>query len=161
MDRQLIEAFADTARLAQSVAGLTREELLAKPGPGDWSIQQVVIHMADSDEIAIDRMKRIIIEDQPAQLWADETAYAEKLFNDDQSIEDALLIFEAGRRQFARVLRRLADDAFERVGIHNKKGPVSLGQLVADYIGHLDYHLKFILAKRERLGKPMTPSADR
>ena len=156
MDRQLIEAFAQTAKLAQSVAGLTREDLLAKPGPGDWSIQQVVIHLADSDEIAIDRMKRMIIEDKPLLLWADETAYAEKLFNDEQSIEDALIIFETGRRQFARVLRCLPDSAFERTGIHNKKGLITLAQMVADYVEHLDYHLKFILDKRVRLGKPLT-----
>lgn len=156
MDRQLIEKFAETGKLAQSISGLTRDELLAKPGPGDWSIQQVVIHMADSDEIAIDRMKRIIIEDNPTQLWADETAYAEKLFNDDQSIDDAITIFETGRRQFARVLRKLPDSAFDRFATHNKKGKVTLAQMVADYTGHLDYHLKFILAKRERLGKPIT-----
>lgn len=155
MDRQLIEAFAKTSKLAESVAGLTREDLLAKPGPGDWSIQQVVIHMADSDAIAIDRMKRMIIEDHPTLLWADESAYAEKLFPDEQSIEDALIIFEAGRRQFACVLRCLPESAFERIGIHNKRGPVTLGQMVADYVEHLDYHLKFIFAKRERLGKPV------
>jgi hypothetical protein len=27
--------------------------------------------------------------------------------------------------------------------------------MVADYVAHIDDHLKFILGKRERLGKPL------
>ena len=34
-------------------------------GTGDWSIHELVIHLADSDSIAIDRMKRMLIEDNP------------------------------------------------------------------------------------------------
>src|SRR4051812_22326755 len=117
MNRTIIDEFeAGGPLLRRAVAGLTADELKARPGPGDWSIQEIVIHLADSDEIAIDRMKRIIIEDNPSQLWADETAYIERLFPHEQSLEDALTLFETGRRQFARVLRKLPDAAFERHG---------------------------------------------
>ena len=34
------------------------DELKARPGPGKWSIQEIVIHLVDSDEIAIDRPDR-------------------------------------------------------------------------------------------------------
>ena len=59
--------------LRQAVEGLTRDDLLARPGPGLWSIQEVVIHLADSDAISIDRMKRMVTEDNPSLLYADET----------------------------------------------------------------------------------------
>jgi hypothetical protein len=66
MDRHLIEGFeACGPRLRQAVAGLSPEELTARPGPGNWSILELVIHLADSDSIAIDRMKRMLIEDNP------------------------------------------------------------------------------------------------
>ena len=62
MDRHLIEEFeACGPKLRQAVAGLSPEELTARPGPGDWSILELVIHLADSDSIAIDRMKRMLI----------------------------------------------------------------------------------------------------
>ena len=156
MNRTIIDEFeAGGPILRRAVAGLTPDELKARPGPGDWSIQEIVIHLADSDEIAIDRMKRIIIEDNPSQLWADETAYIEHLFPHEQSLEDALTLFETGRRQFARVLRKLPDAAFERHGTHNKKGRVTLAEMVASYAGHVNDHMKFLLGKRERLGKPL------
>jgi len=156
MDRQLIEDFvACGPRLRQAVAGLNGAELTAKPGPGKWSIQELVIHLTDSDSIAIDRMKRILTEDNPPLFYANETAYVERLFSHDQSVEDALTLFDVGRRQFARVLRNLPDEAFERRGTHNKRGVMTVGSMVRDYIGHVDHHLKFLYDKRARLGKPL------
>jgi uncharacterized damage-inducible protein DinB len=156
MNRAIIDDFESGGPiLRRAVAGLTPDELKARPGPGDWSMHEIVIHLVDSDEIAIDRMKRILIEDNPTQLWADETAYIQRLYPHEQSLEDALTIFEAGRRQFARVLRKLPDAAFERHGTHNKKGRVTLAEMVASYAGHVSDHMKFLLGKRERLGKPL------
>lgn len=155
MDRQLIDVYeSGGATLRDAVAGLSGDDLKARPGPGTWSIQEVIIHLADSDAIAIDRMKRILSEDNPPLLYADETAYVERLFTHDQSLDDALTLFEVGRRQFARVLRKLPAEAFERVGTHNRRGKVSLAEMVRGYIDHVDHHLKFVREKRARLGKP-------
>jgi uncharacterized damage-inducible protein DinB len=158
MDRQLIEEYvACGPRLRHAVAGLSPEELTARPGPGDWSILELVIHLTDSDSIAIDRMKRMLIEDDPPLLYADETAYVRKLASHEQSLEDALTLFEVGRRQFARVLRAVPDEAFERRGIHNRRGVLTVGGSVKDYIEHVDHHLGFLAGKRARLGKPLGP----
>ncbi len=119
--------------------------------PGTWSIRELVIHMTDTDTIAIDRMKRIITEDNPTLLWADETAYVKKLCCAKQSLDDALLLFETGRRQFARVLESLPTETFDRIGTHNKAGILKLADFIPMYIGHLDHHLKFLAGKIEKL----------
>jgi uncharacterized damage-inducible protein DinB len=156
MDRELIEEYvACGTRLRHAVAGLSPEELTARPGPGDWSILELVIHLADSDSIAIDRM---LIEDDPPLLYADETAYVRELASHEQSLEDALTLFEVGRRQFARVLRALPDEAFDRRGMHNRRGALTVGGSVKDYIEHVDYHLVFLAGKMARLGKPLDPA---
>ncbi|HEY1192371.1 MAG TPA: DinB family protein [Gemmata sp.] len=156
MDRTLIDRYEQApAKLRAAVGGLTHEDLTARPGPGKWSILEVVVHIADSDAISIDRMKRILTEDAPALLYADETAYVQELHTHDQDLEDALTLLEVGRRQWARVLRKLPDAAFARTGQHNRRGTVTLGQLVGDYIGHIDEHLTFVHGKRESLGKPL------
>jgi uncharacterized damage-inducible protein DinB len=153
MDSQLIERYVACGhRLRQAVAGLTPDELTARPGPGKWSILEVVVHLADSDAISIDRMKRMLTEDNPQLLYADETAYVDRLFTHEQSLEDALTLFEVGRRQFARVLRHLPDEALARDGTHNRRGKVTVGAMVEDYVGHVDHHLKFIRDKQARLG---------
>jgi uncharacterized damage-inducible protein DinB len=156
MNRQLIEEYvACGPRLRKAVAGLNAHDLTARPGPGKWSILELVIHLADSDAISIDRMKRILTEENPPLLYADETAYADRLCSHEQSLDDALTLIEAGRRQFARVLRKLPDEAFARRGTHNRRGAMTVGELVEDYIEHVNHHLKFLQDKRIRLGKPL------
>src|SRR5260370_28664953 len=103
MDRQVIEGYvACGPRLRQAVAGLSWEDLTARPGPGQWSILELIVHLTDSDAIAIDRMKRMLIEDNPPLLYADETAYVDRLFSHEQSLEDALTLFESAVRQVSR-----------------------------------------------------------
>ncbi len=66
MDRKVIEAYAAEApELAKSIAGFSREQMLAFPVPGTWSIQQIVLHIVDTDLVIADRMKRVIAEDNP------------------------------------------------------------------------------------------------
>ena len=160
MDARLIDDYvAGGARLRRAVAGLAPADLIARPIAGKWSILEVVVHLADSDAIAIDRMKRILTEDNPPLLYADETAYVERLFSHEQSLEDALTLFEVDRRQFGRVLRKLPPEALQRRGTHNRRGPLSVADLVQDYIDHVDHHVKFIIEKRARLGKMLDAAA--
>jgi uncharacterized damage-inducible protein DinB len=156
MNRELIETYvASVAKVRQAVQGLSREDLQARPGPGEWSIQEVVIHLVDSDDIAIDRMKRILTEDNPSLLYADETAYINNLHPHEHDLEDALTFLEINRRQFARVLRKLPDEAFTRFGTHNRRGKVTVEYMLGSYVKHIEDHLEFVRGKRANLGKPM------
>jgi uncharacterized damage-inducible protein DinB len=157
MNRDVIESYtAGGGTLRQVVEGLSHDDLIARPGPGNWSIQEVIIHMADSDAVAVDRMKRILSEDNPPILYFDESSYITRLAPHDQSLEDALTLFEVGRRQWSRVLRKLPDEVFSRVGTHNRRGVVTLEDMVNGEIAHLEHHLVFVKAKRDRLGKSIS-----
>src|SRR5437588_11077478 len=95
MDRSLIDQYENGGeKLRQASRGLTREDLLAVPVPGTWSIQQIVLHLMDSDLIAADRMKRVIAEDNPTLIGFDETKFAKNLHYEEQSAADAATIFD-------------------------------------------------------------------
>jgi hypothetical protein len=142
-------------KLRNSIKGLLLEDLLAYPVPGTWSIQEIVIHLMDSDLIATDRMKRILAMDNAMLPDYDESAFIKKLYPAEQSAEQAVAIFDLNRQMFSKVLRKLSPEDFERKGIHSKRGPVSMGGQLKLYVWHLDHHLKFIVDKREKLGKIM------
>ena len=156
MDRQLIERYAGGARvLHEAIEGLAIGELVAFPVPGTWSIQQIVFHLMDSDLIGSDRMKRVIAEERPQLIGYDETAFANKLFYHELNIWWACDLFEKNRLMTAEILRRLPNGAFQRVGLHNERGEVTLGGMVQTYVDHLERHLGFIRSKREMLGRPL------
>ena len=154
IDQTLIDQFEKGGeKLRRAVAGLTREDLLAFPVPGTWSIQQIVIHLADSELVGIDRMKRVIAEENPLLIGYDETKFSQRLRYEDQSAETAVTLVDLTRREFSKVLRKLPAEAFARTGVHNEVGKVTLAELVQKYVKHLDHHLKFITEKRAKLGK--------
>jgi uncharacterized damage-inducible protein DinB len=151
----LIDAYlAGPTTLRKAVAGMTAEQLKARPVPGKWSTLEVVCHLSDFDPIIADRMKRVIAEDRPTLLGADENRFAAALAYHQRDVEEELVIIERTRQQLARILRTLPDAALERVGVHNERGPRTLEQLLTGATGHVTHHLQFILEKRKALGLP-------
>ncbi len=146
----LIEQYAaDAARLRKSIAGLTPAQLQAFPVPGTWSIQQIVLHMMDSDLIGADRMKRVAVEKRPPTIIGyDETAFAGGLSYQELDPQMACDVFEKNRQLTAEMLRRLPNEAFQRTGHHNEHGEMTLAEFLQNYIDHLRHHLKFIEKKR-------------
>jgi len=125
---------------------------MARPIAGKWSTLEVVAHLADFDPILADRMKRVIAEDNPLLVGADENKFAAALAYMDRDLEEELKIIEGTRSQLARILRKLPESALQRVGSHNERGPRTLEQLLSTSIGHIPHHVRFILEKRLALG---------
>jgi uncharacterized damage-inducible protein DinB len=140
--------------LRRAVAGMSREQLLARPVAGKWSTLEVVCHLCDFEPVYADRMKRVIAEDRPQLIGADEKRFAAALAYHDRDLEEELALMEQTRRQMGRILRTLPDEAFRRVGVHNERGPVTLEQLLTTITNHITHHAKFILEKRQALGLP-------
>ena len=150
---ELIEQYLEGPKtLRKAVAGMTSEQIKARPVAGKWSTLEVVCHLADFDPILADRMKRVIAEEKPTLLGADENRFAAALAYADRELEEELTIIEKTRQQMARILRKLPAEALARVGVHNEKGPRTLEQLLTTTIGHIPHHVKFINDKRTALG---------
>lgn len=154
MDLGRIQEYkAGASRVAAAIAGLGAAELDAVPVAGTWSIREIVLHLADSDLIASERMKRVIAEENPTLMAYDESAFAQRLGYQRLDATCACELFRLNRLQTADILASLPLPAFARCGNHSEKGRVTLHDLVEGYIAHLSHHLKFIEQKRQLLGK--------
>jgi uncharacterized damage-inducible protein DinB len=152
---ELIESYlAGVDTLRKAVAGMNDDALRARPVPGKWSTQEVVCHLADFEPILADRMKRVIAEDSPTLVGADEKRFAAALAYEVRDVTEELGVIDQTRRQLARILRTLAPAALARVGIHNERGPRTLEQLLTTAINHIPHHVTFIQEKRRALGLP-------
>ena len=151
-DSQAVDRYIEGAEVpGRAIAGLNREQLLARPIAGTWSIQEIVVHLMDSDLISAYRMKRIIAEDRPTlDVW-DENAFAARLGYDKIAATQATELFRLNRLVMGRVLRALPSAAFERVALHPEIGELPLGALLRLYVHHLDHHMAFLQKKRAML----------
>ena len=143
--------------LTLAIEGLTDEQGRERVGPGEWSISEVVAHMLDSDLVGIDRMKRVIAEENPTLQAYDENAWIDRLDSRSMPMDEAGTLFAANRKWMARILRKCSEADFARVGQHTEDGPQSLAKLVAGYVAHLDGHLRFLYGKRGALGAGVAP----
>jgi uncharacterized damage-inducible protein DinB len=154
--QQLIDGYlAGPKVLRQAVAGMSPDQVLARPVPGKWSTLEVVCHLADFEPIYADRMKRVIAEDQPLLLNADEQRFAARLAYQARDLQEELVLIEHTRSQLARILRTLPAEALERRGIYRRDGqdePRTLERLLTTITNHIPHHVKFILDKRRALG---------
>jgi uncharacterized damage-inducible protein DinB len=143
--------------LLYAISGLSPEHEKAKPGPGTWSIAQLVTHLLDADLVLADRMKRVIAEDEPVLIPFDENAWVDRLDAQAMSVEEAANLFVANRRWMTQILRRCSEGDFARAGRHTEAGRQTLAELVAKVTNHLDHHLRFLYAKRANLGIAVPP----
>jgi hypothetical protein len=97
-------------------------------------------------------MKRIIAEDRPSLIGADEKRFASALAYHERDLNEELNIIEQTRRQMARILRTLPLEALTRVGVHNERGPLTLEQMLVTTTNHIVHHVKFIDEKLKALG---------
>lgn len=155
-DAVAVERFAAGADVpARAVAGLSREQLLAHPVPDTWSIQQIIVHLLDSDLTAGYRMKRTIAEDRPRLDVYNETAFAQRLGYDRLPVAEVCELFRRHRLLLAATLRAQPSEAFARVALHPESGELTLGMFVRTYAHHVNHHLRFIEKKRALLGAPL------
>ena len=152
---EMIDAYvAGASALRHAVRGMSREQLRARPVPGKWSTLEVICHLADFEPILADRMKRVIAEERPTLLGADENRFQAALAYQERDADEELAIIEQTRRQMARILRTLDPEGWARVGVHSERGPRTLEQLVTGATNHIPHHVKFIHDKRRALGLP-------
>ena len=156
--KTVIDRFSDGGPLlVQAVAGLSPEQERDHPIPGTWSIAELVVHLLDCDLVFADRMKRIIAEDSPKLEGFDESLWLTGLDYQAMPVDEAVALFAANRKWMARILRARDEASFARAGTHSEKGRQTLAEVLAYATNHLDHHLKFLYAKRAKLGVAIYP----
>lgn len=152
-DHPMISAyFAGPALLRGAVAGMSREQLLARPIAGKWSTQEVVCHLADTEQLYVHRMKRVIAEEHPTLFALDPDLYIARMACAQREVDEELRLVEVTRQQMGRILQCLQPADFTRRGIHSEDGPMTLETLLERIVRHLPHHVRFIHEKRKALG---------
>ncbi len=135
----------------EAVAGMNQEQLLARPVPGKWSTHQVVCHLADTEALYAERMKRVIAEHEPLLPGMDPDAWIARLASTERVLDEELRLIDLIRCQMAHILRTLNPDDFQRRGVHSEDGPLTLETVLTRITGHMPHHVRFINEKKRAM----------
>ena len=150
----LIATIAETpGALRSAVAGLARDQLETPYRTGGWTVKQVVHHVPDSHLNAYTRFKLALTENEPTIKPYDEAAWAELADSRRVPIEVSLELLDALHLRWVTVLRSMDAADFQRGLVHpEKKGVVTLQQMLGLYAWHGRHHVAHITSLRKREG---------
>ena len=129
--------------LAAALAEVPREAWEFKPAPGEWSIHEVIVHMADSESIGALRVRKMIAEPGSTLMTYEEAKWAETLNYQNQDADYALQIFKLTRQTTYRLLKTLPDQVFMQSAVHPEYvEPYTFENWLDTYTRHVSDHIK-------------------
>lgn len=143
--RELLDAYiAGPAMVRAAVAGVDAGALNRRPPGDDWSIRDVLLHLADAEMVGAVRIRLALAEDSPLLPVYEQDAWKRRLQYLWRDPEVALSLFQQVRWSTAEILDHSGADAWQRRGIHPDTGPVTVAGLVEIYVEHVELHVRQI-----------------
>ena len=123
-------------RLGEAIDGLTADDLLIRTRPDKWSIQEIVLHLADAEVIGAARIRMTYAEpgstlpgyDQ--ETWTSSFRYREL---ERSEVQHALTLFSVLRSTTLHIFRQAAPRDWWKAATHPEWGEVNLRQLLELY----------------------------
>lgn len=127
---------------------LTDEQLLARPGPVQWSLLEIACHLRDSAIEEGLRARRMVEEDNPALEPYDEQARAAEREYQREEPPKVMTALRAYWTGYAYQLERITGEEWERSGVHPEVGRVSVRLRAEAEVEHVQAHLDQMRAAR-------------
>jgi hypothetical protein len=121
--------------LSRLVRELDEAAIRTRPTADAWAIVEVVAHLADTEERALGRTRAMLDEDRPALPAYDPDQLARDRNYLRASISDELARSSSLRAEQAELLASLADSQWQRQGVHEEHGRITVQQLAAHTAG--------------------------
>jgi uncharacterized damage-inducible protein DinB len=129
-------------KLQKLIKPLSKKQMKKRPGPGQWSIAEILAHLADAEVVGSWRMRLILgntgqpIQAYDQEVWADTFKYG------DRDAKESLKVFRVLRENNLSLLKRIPDPLWENHGMHAERGKETISRIVEMFAGHDLNHLK-------------------
>lgn len=146
MASALIERMESFGHALPAIVGkLSISDARWKPTPSDWSILEIVNHLAD-EEVEDFRLRLDLTLHQPKAPWPPidpPKAAVERCYN-ERELGESVSRFVNERLESVRWLRMLFPPDWAKTYDHPKLGAISAGELLASWAAHDALHLRQI-----------------
>jgi uncharacterized damage-inducible protein DinB len=145
--------------VAAAIRDAAESELDFKAAPNDWSVRQIVAHLADAESANVVRLRQVISEDHPTLFPFDQNAWAERTDYSKRNPSQALETMRLLRAENYQLLKDLPAETFSRTGNHLKRGIMSLQDMVRLFAEHAEKHSEQIRRVREQFNAERAKAA--
>jgi hypothetical protein len=146
---EILTSLIDTQRETLSYFYLSETDLAKSYKPGKWTIREILMHLADSESVLHERIKRTIAEHRPVVWSFDQDRWAQRLKYASFPLSISRAVFIANRdsviylaEQFYTTLGhnefihsetglRTLKDEFDKVAWHNRRHLEQIEQALA------------------------------
>jgi hypothetical protein len=148
--REILKSLRAIPVIVRSLAsGIPESKLRERPTVGDWAIVEVIAHMADTDETAFERVRRMVAEDEPNLAAFDPEALAAERVYISMDVERTINRFDLGRRAHVSFLEDLQPTRWHRTGRHSEHGRLTLelyeSHVASEDVDHLAQIARILL----------------
>ena len=137
-----IESYGSAhALLVSALERFPRQMWQYRPSPDDWTIHEIIIHIADSEVNSYIRCRRLIAEPGSLVLGYDEAKWARVLCYHDQSPGEALELFKWLRLKSYTLIKTLPEAVWSYTVQHSESGPMTMDDWLLTYERHIPEHI--------------------
>lgn len=129
-------------RLLTVLSAFSTESWHFKPAPGEFSIHEIIVHIADSEANSYVRCRRAIAEPGLGVMAYDPAVWAEALAYPEQSAQEALELFRLLRLRSFRLIQSLTEDTWGNTIEHPENGTMTLDDWLDVYERHIPEHIE-------------------
>jgi hypothetical protein len=140
--QQKIESYGRAhAELVSALQEFPREMWGYRPASAEWTIHEIVVHIADSEANSYVRARRFIAEPGSPVIGYDEMKWARDLHYHEQSTEAAVELFRWLRGNTHALIRTLPDSAWAHTVVHSESGVMTMDDWLDIYERHVREHV--------------------
>lgn len=132
---------ATPRRLALLTKGLGKKKLTLRPGPGKWSIAEILAHLADAELVIGYRMRLILASNGTSIQAFDQNAWADTFNYTRRDPKISLETFRVLRENNLRLLSAVPRPLWKNYGEHEERGKESIDHVVRMMAGHDVNHI--------------------
>ncbi len=133
-----------TRLLYGEIEGLTSKVYDFKPAPTEWSIKEIVCHLADVDSIFYDRCQRMIDEDEPFLRGFNPDELALDKGYSRQIWDEAVQEWQQNRQRNMTFYRELSVLKWLKGAFHQERGHINVIDVALSLVNQSEVHLEQI-----------------
>jgi hypothetical protein len=131
---------ATPTRIAAACGARTEAQLRAAPTENEWSAAEILAHLRAADDILAYRAYMMLVRDNPPLPVFDERRWAAVAGYAQLDPHESLRAFTLRRTELLAMLRAAAPDDWQRTGVHEQRGAVTILDMLRVLVEHEEEH---------------------